>query len=73
MCVSLGDLDSATIADIFDAVNPVWEETAFIPLSDDEVKSGEDLAVTLWDSDKRSADVRSAFCPFSAFTYTSGL
>jgi len=37
-------------------LNPVWEETAFLLLSDDEVKAGEDLAVMLWDSDKRTAD-----------------
>jgi len=37
-------------------VNPVWEETAFLLLSDDEVKAGENLAVMLWDSDKRTSD-----------------
>lgn len=41
---------------IIEDLNPVWEETAFLLLSDDEVKAGEDLAVMLWDSDKRSAD-----------------
>lgn len=37
-------------------MNPVWEETAFLLLSDDEVKAGENLAVMLWDSDKRTSD-----------------
>lgn len=37
-------------------MNPVWEETAFLLVTDDEIKAQEDLAATLWDSDKRSAD-----------------
>lgn len=37
-------------------VNPVWEETAFILVTDEEVKGEEDLSATLWDSDKRTAD-----------------
>lgn len=37
-------------------LNPVFEETAFLIVTADEVNSGEDLSVQLWDSDKRSAD-----------------
>ncbi|EIN09925.1 hypothetical protein PUNSTDRAFT_143315 [Punctularia strigosozonata HHB-11173 SS5] len=37
-------------------LNPVWEETAFLLMTDDEVKAEEELSATLWDSDKRSAD-----------------
>lgn len=37
-------------------LNPVWEETTVLLLTEDEVKGEEDLAVMLWDSDKRSAD-----------------
>ncbi|THG95827.1 hypothetical protein EW026_g5890 [Hermanssonia centrifuga] len=37
-------------------LNPVWEETAFLLVTDDEVKGQEDLSAMLWDSDKRSAD-----------------
>jgi len=37
-------------------LNPVWEETAFILVTDEEVKGEEDLSATLWDSDKRTAD-----------------
>ena len=37
-------------------LNPVWEETAFILVSDEEVKAQEDLCAMLWDSDKRTAD-----------------
>ncbi|KAH8835959.1 hypothetical protein DL96DRAFT_1809735 [Flagelloscypha sp. PMI_526] len=37
-------------------LNPVWEETAFLLVTDEEVKAREDLAATLWDSDKRTAD-----------------
>lgn len=37
-------------------LNPVWEETAFLLVSDDEVKGGEDVSAMLWDSDKRTAD-----------------
>jgi Ca2+-dependent lipid-binding protein len=36
--------------------NPVWEETAFLLVTDEEVKGEESLAATLWDSDKRTAD-----------------
>lgn len=37
-------------------LNPVWEETAILLLTDDEVKGEEDLSAMLWDSDKRTAD-----------------
>lgn len=37
-------------------LNPVWEETAFLLVTDDEVKGEEDVSAMLWDSDKRSAD-----------------
>lgn len=37
-------------------LNPVWEETAFLLVSDDEVKGEEDVSAMLWDSDKRTAD-----------------
>jgi Ca2+-dependent lipid-binding protein len=37
-------------------LNPVWEETAFLLVTEEEVKAEEGISVTLWDSDKRSAD-----------------
>ena len=37
-------------------LNPVWEETAVLLLTDDEVKGEENLSAMLWDWDKRSAD-----------------
>jgi Ca2+-dependent lipid-binding protein len=37
-------------------LNPVWEETAVLLVTEDEVKGDEDLGVMLWDSDKRTAD-----------------
>jgi Ca2+-dependent lipid-binding protein len=37
-------------------LNPVWEETAFVLVTQEEVKAEEDLSATLWDSDKRTAD-----------------
>ncbi|EPQ58830.1 hypothetical protein GLOTRDRAFT_54343 [Gloeophyllum trabeum ATCC 11539] len=37
-------------------LNPVWEETAFLLVTDDEVKAEESVSATLWDSDKRTAD-----------------
>lgn len=37
-------------------LNPVWEETAMLLLTEEEVKGEENLSVMLWDSDKRSAD-----------------
>ncbi|KAH8101901.1 hypothetical protein BXZ70DRAFT_932402 [Cristinia sonorae] len=36
--------------------NPVWEETAVLLVTDDEVKGEEDVSAMLWDSDKRTAD-----------------
>ncbi|CAH7672644.1 hypothetical protein PPACK8108_LOCUS7460 [Phakopsora pachyrhizi] len=41
---------------ITEELNPVFEETAFLLVSEDEVKAKEDLSVMLWDSDERSAD-----------------
>lgn len=41
---------------IFEDLNPVWEETAFLLVSREDVRSDESLSVQLWDSDKRSAD-----------------
>lgn len=32
-------------------LNPVWEQTAFLLVSDDEVRANENLSVQLWDSD----------------------
>ncbi|GAA5969047.1 hypothetical protein JCM11641_007450 [Rhodosporidiobolus odoratus] len=37
-------------------LNPVWEQTAFILVSADEVRAGEKLSIQLWDSDMISAD-----------------
>jgi Ca2+-dependent lipid-binding protein len=37
-------------------LNPVWEETAVMLVTMDEVRSKEDLSAMLWDSDKRSAE-----------------
>ena len=37
-------------------VNPVFEETAMLLVTEDEVKGEEDLSAMLWDSDKRTAD-----------------
>ncbi|KAG8695995.1 hypothetical protein FRC08_007433 [Ceratobasidium sp. 394] len=37
-------------------LNPVFEETAALLVTTEEVKAEEDLGVMLWDSDKRSAD-----------------
>ena len=37
-------------------LNPVWEETAVLLVTEDEVKGEEDLSAMLWDSDKRTAD-----------------
>ncbi|GAA5828103.1 hypothetical protein JCM11251_002590 [Rhodosporidiobolus azoricus] len=37
-------------------LNPVWEQTAFLLVSADEVKAGENLSIQLWDSDAISAD-----------------
>lgn len=41
---------------IFEDLNPVWEETAFLLVTRDDMRSDESLSVQLWDSDKRSAD-----------------
>ena len=41
---------------IFEDLNPVWEETAFLLVSRDDLRSGESLSLQLWDSDKHSAD-----------------
>lgn len=41
---------------ILEDLNPVWEETAVLLLTMDEVRSKEELSAMLWDSDKRSAD-----------------
>lgn len=37
-------------------LNPVFEETAFMLVTQEEVKADEQLAAMLWDSDKHSAD-----------------
>ncbi|KAM0755850.1 hypothetical protein T439DRAFT_308275 [Meredithblackwellia eburnea MCA 4105] len=37
-------------------LNPVWEETAYLLVSDDEIRAKEDLSVQLWDSDALTAD-----------------
>ncbi len=37
-------------------LNPVWEETCFIPILPDAVKAAEKIRVSLWDSDRISAD-----------------
>ncbi|KIJ49556.1 hypothetical protein M422DRAFT_225382 [Sphaerobolus stellatus SS14] len=37
-------------------LNPCFEETAVLLLTQDEIKSDEELSVMLWDSDRRSAD-----------------
>jgi Ca2+-dependent lipid-binding protein len=41
---------------ITEDLNPVFEETAVLMLTIDEVKSKEDLVCMLWDSDKYSAE-----------------
>lgn len=41
---------------IFEDLNPVWEETAFLLVSRDDLRAGESLSLQLWDSDKHSAD-----------------
>lgn len=33
-------------------LNPVWEETAVLLVSADEIKAGESLSIQLWDNDK---------------------
>ncbi|KAL1405327.1 hypothetical protein Q8F55_008956 [Vanrija albida] len=41
---------------IVEDLNPVFEETAFLPLTMDEVRGKESVCLMLWDSDKLSAD-----------------
>lgn len=41
---------------IFEDLDPVWEETAFLLVSKEDIRSDEGLSLQLWDSDKRSAD-----------------
>lgn len=41
---------------IFEDLNPVWEETAFLLITKEDVRSDEGLSLQLWDSDKRTAD-----------------
>ena len=41
---------------VTDAMDPVWEETAFILVGLEELNAGERLRVQLWDSDRMSAD-----------------
>ncbi|GAA5909086.1 uncharacterized protein JCM6883_002600 [Sporobolomyces salmoneus] len=37
-------------------LNPVWEQTTFLLVTDDEVRADEKLSIQLWDSDMMSAD-----------------
>ncbi|KAF8323426.1 hypothetical protein DL93DRAFT_2223342 [Clavulina sp. PMI_390] len=41
---------------ILQDLNPVFEETAFLLVTADEINAQEDLSLQLWDSDKQSAD-----------------
>lgn len=41
---------------ITEELNPVFEETAFLLVSEDELRANEDVSVMLWDSDERSSD-----------------
>jgi len=41
---------------ILEDLNPVFEETAMLLVTQNEVKAEEDLSAMLWDSDKRSAE-----------------
>jgi Ca2+-dependent lipid-binding protein len=41
---------------IAEDINPVWEETAVLLVSSDEVKAKESLSIQLWDNDKYTAD-----------------
>ena len=41
---------------VFADLNPVWEETAFLLVNRDDIRSDESLSLQLWDSDKHSAD-----------------
>lgn len=44
-------------------LNPCFEETTALLVTPDEVKSDEELAVMLWDSDKRSAEFSLVIIP----------
>lgn len=37
-------------------MEPVWDETAFIPVGPEELNAEERIRVQLWDSDRTSAD-----------------
>lgn len=41
---------------IFEDLNPVWMETAFLLVSKDDIRANESLSIQLWDSDARTAD-----------------
>jgi len=41
---------------IFEDLNPVWMEEAYLLVTQDDIRSDEQLSVQLWDSDKRTAD-----------------
>ncbi|KIS69626.1 uncharacterized protein UMAG_02161 [Mycosarcoma maydis] len=41
---------------IFEDLNPVWQETAFLLVSKDDIRANESLSIQLWDSDARTAD-----------------
>ncbi|SJX62547.1 uncharacterized protein SRS1_13394 [Sporisorium reilianum f. sp. reilianum] len=41
---------------IFEDLNPVWKETAFLLVSKDDIRANESLSIQLWDSDARTAD-----------------
>lgn len=41
---------------IFEDLNPVWHETAFILVTKDDIRANESLSLQLWDSDARTAD-----------------
>ncbi|KAK0555282.1 hypothetical protein OC846_001795 [Tilletia horrida] len=41
---------------IFEDLNPVFVEEAYLLVSKDDIRSDEQLSVQLWDSDKRTAD-----------------
>ncbi len=41
---------------IFEDLNPVWKETAFLLVTKDDIRANESLSIQLWDSDARTAD-----------------
>lgn len=41
---------------IFEDLNPVWKETAFLLVTKDDIRAAESLSIQLWDSDARTAD-----------------